>query len=99
MTTELKTAACYIRVSTDKQEYDRQLNELKMYAKKEKIKIAYIFEEKESGFNSARPEYNKLMNLTKDQIDIVLIWELSRLSRKSVGSLNYKSCISDVFNN
>ena len=76
--------AIYVRVSTDKQEYDRQLNELKMYAKKEKIKIAYIFEEKESGFNSSRPEYNKLMNLTKDQIDIVLIWELSRLSRKSV---------------
>lgn len=76
--------AIYVRVSTDRQEYDRQLNELKAYAMRENIDIAYIFEEKESGFYSGRPEYNKLMNLNKEQIDIVLIWELSRLSRKSV---------------
>lgn len=80
----MKKGAIYARVSTDRQEYDRQIQELKDYAYRNDIDIKYVFEEKMSGLNSERPEYNKLMQLTKDDIDIVLIWELSRLSRKSV---------------
>lgn len=79
-----KKGAIYAKVSTDKQEYTIQLEELKQYAERNDISIEYIFEEKESGLNSDRPEYNKLINLTKEDIDIVLIWELSRLSRKSI---------------
>jgi DNA invertase Pin-like site-specific DNA recombinase len=75
----------YARVSTDKQEYSRQIHELEAYAKRNDIDLVLPhLEEKESGFNSKRPEYNKLMNLTKEDVDIVLIWELSRLSRKSI---------------
>lgn len=77
-------AVIYVRVSTDRQEYTRQINELLDYAKRHNIEIVHIFEEKESGFNSDRPEYNRLMKLTKDDIDTVMIWELSRLSRKSI---------------
>ena len=77
-------AVIYVRVSTDRQEYTRQINELLGYAKRHNIEIVHIFEEKESGFNSDRPEYNRLMKLTKDDIDTVMIWELSRLSRKSI---------------
>lgn len=75
----------YARVSTDKQEYSRQIHELEAYARRNAIDLVLPhLEEKESGFNSDRPEYNKLMKLTKDDVDIVLIWELSRLSRKSI---------------
>lgn len=35
-------------------------------------------------FNDDRPEFAKLKELTKDDIDIVLVWELSRLSRRSL---------------
>lgn len=80
---ETRKGAIYARVSTDRQEYTRQLEELKVYAERNNISIEYIFEEKESGLNSDRPEYNKLIQLTKEDIDILLIWELSRLSRKS----------------
>lgn len=76
--------AIYARVSTDKQEYARQLAELENYAERNDISIDYIFEETQSGLESNRPEYNKLIKLGKEDIDIVLIWELSRLSRKSV---------------
>ena len=48
------------------------------------IEITHVFEEKESGFNDDRPEFAKLKELTKDDIDIVLVWELSRLSRRSL---------------
>lgn len=77
-------AAIYVRVSTDRQEYTRQINELLGYAERHNMEIVNVFEEKESGFNSDRPEYNKLIKLTKEDIDTVMIWELSRLSRKSI---------------
>ena len=79
-----KKAAIYARVSTDRQEYQRQIKELQSFAERSNMEVKYVFEEKESGFNSERPEYNKLMALTKEDIDIVLLWELSRLSRKSI---------------
>ena len=76
--------AIYSRVSTIDQDYNRQTNELKEYAKYMGIEITHVFEEKESGFNDDRPEFAKLKELTKDDIDIVLVWELSRLSRRSL---------------
>lgn len=76
--------AIYSRVSTLDQDYNRQTNELKEYAKFFGIEVTYIFEEKESGFNNDRPEFAKLKQLSKKDIDIVLVWELSRLSRRSL---------------
>lgn len=76
--------AIYSRVSTSDQDYSRQTNELKDYAKYAGIDIIYTFEEKESGFNNDRPEFAKLKLLTKENIDIVLVWEMSRLSRRSL---------------
>jgi|WetSurMetagenome_2_1015567.scaffolds.fasta_scaffold36142_3 hypothetical protein len=57
----MKKAVIYARVSIDSQEYQRQINELKSFAERNNMEIKYIFEEKESGFNSDRLEYNKLM--------------------------------------
>ena len=53
-------AAIYSRVSTEDQDFSKQTNELKDYAKKENIEVVYIFEEKESGFNKDRPEFEKV---------------------------------------
>ena len=74
----------YSRVSTIDQDYSKQTNELKDFAKKNNIDIVHIFEEKESGFNNDRPEFKKVQQLTKDEVDILLVWELSRLSRRSI---------------
>lgn len=76
--------AIYSRVSTEIQDYGRQTDELKDYAARNNIEIKYIFEEKVSGFRDDRVEFQKLEKLTKDDIDIVLVWELSRLSRRSI---------------
>lgn len=76
--------AIYSRVSTIDQDYKRQTNELRECAKLMGIEITHVFEEKESGFNNDRPEFAKLKELTKEDIDIILVWELSRLSRRSL---------------
>lgn len=79
----MKEAAIYLRVSTDQQNYDRQKNELLDYCKKNQLDVKYIFEEKESGRKDDRPEFKKLCELTRDDIQVVVVWEISRLSRKA----------------
>lgn len=76
--------AIYSRVSTEIQDYGKQTDELKEYAARNGIDIKYIFEEKVSGLKDDRIEFQKLERLTKNEIDIVLVWELSRLSRRSI---------------
>ena len=79
----MKQAAIYLRVSTDQQSYDRQKKELLDYCKGNHLDVKYIFEEKESGRKDDRPEFKKLCELTRDDIQVVVVWEISRLSRRA----------------
>lgn len=74
----------YSRVSTVDQEYARQTEDLAKYAKEHNIEVIKILEEKESGFNDYRPMFKELLTYTKDDIDIVLVWEITRISRRSI---------------
>lgn len=75
--------ALYLRVSTNVQDYNRQKSDLTAQATKEGKEIAFIFKDKVSGFKSEtdREDLNKLLQLTKDDIQAVYCTELSRLSR------------------
>lgn len=64
----------YIRVSTDKQEYNRQINILKDYD------IDETFEEKISGTKKDRPALNQILNQLKDG-DVIVVESWSRLGR------------------
>ncbi|MCQ2243824.1 MAG: recombinase family protein [Bacteroidaceae bacterium] len=75
--------AIYLRVSTSKQDYERQEAELKAYCKAFNLEIKYIFAEKISGAKDNRPEFMKLTELTKSDIDVILVWEISRLGRNT----------------
>ena len=79
----MKQAAIYLRVSTDQQNYDRQKKELLDYCKRNQLDVKHIFEEKESGRKDDRPEFRRLCELTRDDIQVVVVWEISRLSRKA----------------
>ena len=63
--------------------YDRQKKELLAYCKRNQLQVKYIFEEKESGRKDDRPEFQKLCTLSKEDIQVVVVWEISRLSRKA----------------
>ena len=82
-TKKVKNAAIYLRVSTTKQDYERQEAELKAYCKAFNLEIKYIFAEKISGAKDNRPEFMKLTELTKSEIDTVVVWEISRLGRNT----------------
>ncbi len=84
-------AIIYARVSTVGQDYDRQLVELREYAKKMDYEVVREFSEKISGAKKVE-ERNALMELLSfvesNPVDKVLIYECSRLSRRAVDFLN-----------
>ena len=86
-------AVIYIRVSTDKQDYERQESDLSTYAKKFNIKVLRKFEEKISAFKTKldeRPEFQEMMEYVRDNnIKNILVTEISRLSRKYLETLNF----------
>lgn len=88
----MKTKAIiYTRVSTLGQDYERQLSELREYASKMGYVVVKEFSEKASGAKKVA-EREALTDLLKfveeNEIDKVLIYECSRLSRRITDFLN-----------
>ena len=81
----------YARVSTKIQDYDRQLSELRAYAQKMNYMVVAEYTEKISGAKKVeeREALIELLTYTDThQVDKVLIFECSRLSRRAVDFLS-----------
>ena len=77
----------FARVSTNVQDYDRQVNELTVLAKSNGWSVETIFAEKISGakVNTERTELlNMISYVESNHIDKVLVTELSRLGRDTL---------------
>jgi len=82
---EKKQAIIYARVSTHKQDFERQKTELNQYAKKNGFEIVATFEEKISGKSKERVEFQKMVSFAQTQnIHSVFCWELSRIGRNTI---------------
>ena len=78
------------RVSTDKQEYQRQVVELTDYCSKMGYDVAKIFVNKVSGAkkNEDRPEIMEMLQyIEQNNIDKVCVLEISRLGRNTLEAL------------
>ena len=78
------------RVSTDKQEYQRQVNELTDYCTRVGWSVEAVFSNKVSGAKriEERPEIMDLINYVKsNDIDKVVCLEISRLGRNTLEAL------------
>lgn len=74
----------YLRVSTELQDYDRQLLDLQNWANGRYV-IDKVFAEKMSGRKDERPELLMMKQyLTTNDVKFVATWELSRLSRNKI---------------
>ena len=99
----LKTAAAYIRVSTEDQiEYspDAQLAEIRKYAAREGYLLPNEFiyvDEGISGRGTARREaFNRMIGTAKQKpkpFDAILLWKFSRFARNREDSVVYKSML------
>lgn len=83
MTTGKKlTAAIYARVSTDDQNADMQLAEVRQYAARQGWDVVEYVDKGVSGMKRSRPGLDACMNAARlKQVDIVLVWKLDRFGR------------------
>lgn len=91
----------YSRVSSEseRQDTERQTEELKEYASRMGYNIYEIYEEKVSGFkkNDQRPVFSKMLEEAKNgKIDKILVWELSRIGRSVLQSLQNIQLLHDL---
>lgn len=94
----MERIAGYIRVSTGKQTLERQRKLIKDYCAKTSSRLVVLYEDKVSGTKSDRDGLNKILSLTKDDADIIVISELSRLSRED-DAHNIINKVYDILNN
>ena len=93
-------AVIYSRVSSEgnRQDTERQTNELIEYANKMGYELVEVYEEKVSGYmkNEDRPIFSKMLEeIEKGTIDKVLVWELSRIGRSVIQSLQNIQLLTD----
>lgn len=72
----------YLRVSTEHQDLQRQKVLVKKYCEENELNLIGYIEEKVSGAKSDRKGVKEILQLTKEDADIVIISDLSRLSRE-----------------
>ena len=99
----MKTAAIYIRVSTDDQTEhspESQLNEIKKYAARSNLVIDPNHIYNDDGISgrkaSKRPEFQRMISAAKaapSPFDVILVWKFSRFARNQEESIVYKSLL------
>lgn len=99
----MKTAAAYIRVSTDDQiEYspDSQLKAIRAYAKSNDMLLPEEFVFVDEGISGRkaekRPAFQKMIGTAKIKpkpFDVILLWKFSRFARNREDSIVYKSML------
>jgi DNA invertase Pin-like site-specific DNA recombinase len=81
---QLGRVAIYCRVSTDDQSCDRQVRDLKAFAKRSGHQVVGVFKETASGAKNDRVERKKVLSLAQArEIDAILVTELSRWGRST----------------
>jgi DNA invertase Pin-like site-specific DNA recombinase len=77
--------AIYARVSTDRQEMDNQVAQLREFASKQGWEIVAEYCDSESGSKSDRPEFQRMLaGAARRRFDLLLFWALDRLTREGV---------------
>lgn len=86
----MKKVCIYARVSTQSQDYQRQLSELREYASRMNYEVVKEFSEKISGAKAIaeRQALTELLDYAAaNRIDKVLVYECSRISRRAIDFL------------
>lgn len=92
---EKKVAAIYARVSTSEQDCDRQVSDLKRYAKKLGYEVHSIHRETASGAKNDRAVRAQVIELAMArEVDVILVTELSRWGRSTTDLLGTLKTLS-----
>ena len=79
---ENKVVAIYVRVSTEKQEYQNQIEQLTKYCNNAGYEIYKIYKDVISGAKEKRPAFDEMFKDAHQlKFNMVLFWSLDRFSR------------------
>lgn len=95
----MSNVVLFCRVSTQIQDYQRQINDLKELAQNRNWTIVNVFSEKISGakINSERKELKALLDfISKNKVERVLVTELSRLGRDTCQVLEVINILNEL---
>jgi DNA invertase Pin-like site-specific DNA recombinase len=82
-----RSAALYLRVSTDEQTTENQRPELERLAQRRGLRVAGVYEETKSAAR-ARPQFERLRaDAHAGRFSVLLVWALDRFGRSMVGNL------------
>lgn len=87
----MQTAIIYGRVSLNRQDYERQVQDLQRYADVNEYKVVQVFTDNISGNSKTknRKESKKMLDYLKhNEVSIVLVSEISRLGRSAMDVQN-----------
>jgi DNA invertase Pin-like site-specific DNA recombinase len=77
--------AIYGRVSTEKQDTENQLVQLREFAKTQGWQVSQEYIDVETGSRSDRPEFQRMFrDASQRKFGLILFWALDRLSREGV---------------
>jgi DNA invertase Pin-like site-specific DNA recombinase len=85
-----ETAFIYTRVSTDKQDTMRQINDLKEFAERNQLNIVHIYSDTISGTKSRKERAYMLDEVRKHKAKYFLIADISRFGRNVKAALDMK---------
>lgn len=81
--------AIYVRVSTDDQNPENQVDILKEYCQRMDYQIFDTYIDRCSGLKDSRPEFNRLLyDMRRIRFDAILVWKLDRIGRSLQHLLN-----------
>ncbi len=80
----MKTAL-YLRVSTDRQEVENQLEPLTTFAQQRGLEIVKVYRDTATGKNSDREAFKQMLkDAHRHNFDVIVVWALDRLSREGM---------------
>jgi putative DNA-invertase from lambdoid prophage Rac len=80
--------AIYCRVSTDDQNLDRQVDELREFAVRMKWELVGEYSDKLSGAQRSRPGLDAMMKAAeRREFDVLTVWALDRVGRSTLHTL------------
>jgi len=85
---KMKTAIGYVRVSTNRQDNERQIHEIEEYCRLHDISIREIVEDRESGASIQRAELKAALEKAIHK-DYLIVQHSSRLTRLGSGDFKY----------
>jgi len=82
-----KKCAIYARVSTDEQNLDNQLEQLKTFASLQNLMVVETYTDVMSGGSANRPQFQQMLDDARlRKFNIILVWSLDRFSREGINN-------------